>query len=273
MRRRRRAWSETGRRRSRPCALRPPAGPWGGEGALARLHLGTCGWSVRRETYFRRFDAVEVQQTFYEPPSPATLQRWKQVAPPGFGFSIKAWQLITHPASSPTYRRLRTPLDETQRQRCGYFRPSDVVEAAYRRTMEAASTLGAEVVLFQTPASFAPDETRVAWLRQFFQAHRPAGCRFVWEPRGPWPESLVRELCQELGLVHGVDPFVTRPVTEGFVYLRLHGIGGYRHRYSDQELDRLAAMIRERLENQEEVWCLFNNVTMAEDAIRLQSRL
>ena len=54
------------------------------------------------------------------------------------------------------------------------------------------------------------------------------------------------------------------------IYFRLHGIGGYRHRFSDAELDELARRTREHLESGEDVWCFFNNVTMAEDASRMR---
>lgn len=240
---------------------------------MARLYLGTCGWSLRQEEYFRRFGAIEVQQTFYEPPRPETLRRWRKAAPPGFAFAIKAWQLITHPATSPTYRRLRTPLDPARREQCGAFRRTDVVEMAFQRTMEAAEALDARVVLFQTPASFGPEPRLVEQLREFFRAHPPGARRFVWEPRGAWPGELVRAICEELHLIHGVDPFVSRPTTTGTAYFRLHGIGGYRHRFSDEELDRLADLVRHHLARGEEVWCLFNNVTMADDASRMGRRL
>lgn len=46
--------------------------------------------------YFERFSIVEVQQTFYEPPARSTLLRWRESAPQGFEFTLKAWQLITH---------------------------------------------------------------------------------------------------------------------------------------------------------------------------------
>ncbi len=52
---------------------------------------------------------------FYEPPRDGTMRRWRAQAPIDFEFTIKAWQLITHDALSPTYRRLRSPLTEVDR--------------------------------------------------------------------------------------------------------------------------------------------------------------
>jgi uncharacterized protein YecE (DUF72 family) len=69
--------------------------------------------------------------------------------------------------------------------------------------------------------------------------------------------------------VHVVDPFVSRPVTEGFTYFRLHGITGNRHVYSDAELAELAGML------QAEVPCyvMFNKMPRNEDAARFQALL
>lgn len=92
----------------------------------------------------------------------------------------------------------------------------------------------------------------------------------AWEPRGDWPRATIADLCDELDLVHVVDPFVARPVRRGVFYYRLHGIGSYRHTYTEAELDQLAAWLRE---SSEEGYCLFNNVTMRQDARRLLARL
>ena len=48
------------------------------------IHVGCCGWCAARARYFREFEVIEVQQTFYEPPRLATLACWRQQAPAGF---------------------------------------------------------------------------------------------------------------------------------------------------------------------------------------------
>ena len=80
------------------------------------VRLGLCGFTIGASEYFRRFRVVEVQQTFYEPPQDATLVRWRRQAPPGFEFTLKAWQLVTHEGSSPTYRRMKHGLDAADRE-------------------------------------------------------------------------------------------------------------------------------------------------------------
>ena len=66
------------------------------------IRVGLCGIGMARDKYFRTYPVTEVQQTFYEPPKLSLLQRWREQAPRNFEFTLKAWQLITHPPSSPT---------------------------------------------------------------------------------------------------------------------------------------------------------------------------
>jgi uncharacterized protein YecE (DUF72 family) len=228
------------------------------------LKIGCCGFPRARREMFRHFAAVEVQQTFYEPPRPKTLAGWRLEAPEDFEFTLKAWQLITHPAGSPTYRRLRTPL--ARPEEAGYFRPTPTVNAAWARTSAAAQALGAKVILFQCPARFVPQEENIANLRSFFRSVARDDLVFTWEPRGPWPDQLVRALCRELELVHAVDPLQRRPLAGRLVYFRLHGIGGYHYRYTDGDLERLLALCPRR----KPTYCLFNNTTMFDDARRFQ---
>ncbi|MBC7898100.1 MAG: DUF72 domain-containing protein [Cytophagaceae bacterium] len=62
------------------------------------------------KTYALHFPVVEVQNTFYEPPPDATLEKWRALTPPSLEYIIKVWQLVTHVAKSPTYRRMKRPL-------------------------------------------------------------------------------------------------------------------------------------------------------------------
>ena len=48
--------------------------------------------------YATRFNAVEINVTFYRPPSTAMLERWKKSVPAGFTFVLKASKVITHQA-------------------------------------------------------------------------------------------------------------------------------------------------------------------------------
>jgi uncharacterized protein YecE (DUF72 family) len=237
---------------------------------MSEIRAGCCGFALSRKAYFERFSLVEVQQTFYHPPRTSTLLRWRAQAPKDFEFTMKAWQLITHESTSPTYRRLRSPLPESAADRCGSFRPSAEVTDAWRLTLEAARALRATVVVFQCPASFGPTADHIGNLRRFFrQARKEAkGLVLGWEPRGRWPEETVTALCRQLGIVRVLDPF-TAPAawsaaSEPVRYFRLHGLTGYRYRYTDADLERLLEWCREA----KTTYCLFNNLSMAEDAAR-----
>src|SRR5919112_1151163 len=95
------------------------------------VRVGLCGWTVSQASYVRRFPLVEVQHTFYEPPPDNVLARWRAGVPPGFEFTMKAWQLITHESGSPTYRRLKQPLPDSARGQVGAFRLTDPVMAGW----------------------------------------------------------------------------------------------------------------------------------------------
>ena len=234
------------------------------------VKVGLCGFTIGMAEYFETYPVVEIQHTFYEPPPTATMARWRERAGPGFEFTIKAWQVITHRGTSTTYRRMKTPLTARQAAECGAFRVNDTTRAAWERTTQAARAVRATAILFQCPASFRPEPENVENMRAFFGAiERPAGVRFLWEPRGKWDPELVRGICGELGLTHAVDPFVDETVTRGIVYWRLHGLGSAYRAYTDEELRRLAALVRPG----EETYAMFNNIPRPADSRRFLAML
>jgi uncharacterized protein YecE (DUF72 family) len=76
------------------------------------VRVGTCGWSYKEWSgvfypedlapadylayYAERYLAVEVDSTFYRSPSRKMVEGWRDHTPPGFGFSLKVPQVITH---------------------------------------------------------------------------------------------------------------------------------------------------------------------------------
>ncbi len=230
------------------------------------VRVGCCGFRSSRASYYAALDSVEVQHTFYQPPQVSTLRRWREEAPRGFEFALKAWQLITHQGSSPTYRRVKRQLTEEEREGAGSFRATGTVAAAWALTRECAEALGARAVLFQCPASFKPTRENVENVRRFFRVAGRGRLTFAWEPRGGWPRELVGELCEELGLWHAVDPFSERTATRGRCYFRLHGRRGWRYKYEDAELEELHSMLPRDTPS----YVFFNNVEMLDDARRFR---
>ena len=106
-------------------------------------------------------------------------------------------------------------------------------------------------------------------MRKFFTDINRDGFLFAWEPRGGWQPQEIRELCQQLNLIHCVDPFKMAPVYGNIAYFRLHGIGGYRYQYKDKELDQ----VWKQASNYPEAYVMFNNVYMFEDALRFKRML
>jgi uncharacterized protein YecE (DUF72 family) len=76
------------------------------------VRVGTCGWSNKEWSgvfypkdlapadylsyLAERYPVVEVDSTFYRSPGRKTVEGWRDRTPPGFGFSLKVPQSITH---------------------------------------------------------------------------------------------------------------------------------------------------------------------------------
>jgi uncharacterized protein YecE (DUF72 family) len=76
------------------------------------VRVGTCGWSYTEWSgpfysaglpakeqlpyLAQQFPVVEVDATFYRSPARKTVEGWRDRTPPGFGFSLKMPQSITH---------------------------------------------------------------------------------------------------------------------------------------------------------------------------------
>ena len=104
-----------------------------------KVKIGTCGFGrAKRPEYVQQLPVVEIQHTFYNPPQIKTLEKWRADVPEEFEFTLKAWQMITHESSSPTYKRLKRPLTEKETEEAGFFKPSDTVRQALELTLKCA---------------------------------------------------------------------------------------------------------------------------------------
>ncbi|GAB4344768.1 MAG: DUF72 domain-containing protein [Candidatus Abyssubacteria bacterium] len=239
------------------------------ENTVTTTKVGCCGFAVAKSRYFAEFEAVEIQRTFYDLPRLSTAEKWRCEAPEGFEYTSKAWQLITHEPSSPTYRRLKSGIEERKKKRYGSFKPTDEVMEAWTQFLRFTRALGAGKVIFQCPAGFSPSAGNKKNMRAFFSSIDRTGLVCIWEPRGDWKREEIRELCVECSLVHCVDPFKSKSVADSIQYFRLHGISGYRYRYDDADLDTLLG----KLDLGRLAYVMFNNVSMFEDARRFKRLL
>ncbi|MBV9217479.1 MAG: DUF72 domain-containing protein [Acidobacteria bacterium] len=234
---------------------------------MANVKVGTCGFGrVKRPDYVKMFPVVEIQHTFYHPPQIETLEKWRAALPDDFECTLKAWQMITHEGSSPTYRRLGRPLTDEECEEVGFFKPTVAVREGLEVTLASARALNARTILFQCPAKFQPIPENILNMKEFFASFDRTGLNCVWEPRGKaWEPELIHELCVELDLWDCVNPFQRRTTTPDRCYFRLHGQPRWRYTYDDEELYELVAM----LPKNESSYVFFNNITMKDDALRL----
>lgn len=149
---------------------------------MGRILIGTASWTdptlvkqggfyppdvrtaeARLQFYASRFPIVEVDSTYYFPPSERNSALWIDRTPKHFTFNIKAYSLLTnHPTKRDSlYKELLAGLAEDVASRSRLYReqlPHAVVDAVWARFRDAlmplhsAGKLGA--VLFQFPQWF-----------------------------------------------------------------------------------------------------------------------
>jgi len=222
--------------------------------------------------YFQDFNLVEIQKTFYTIPNLKTVENWRRKAPGGFEFAVKAWQAISHPSDSPTWKRVKPPA--VSGTEYGLLRPVKENFEAWEKTVEVCKTLGSKVAVIQTPPSFRCSDENYRNAFRFFEEASRAAVKIAWEPRGDWVENpdKISKICRKFGLIHVVDLLRRRPATvSGTYYTRLHGLNpreyDYKYAYSDGELGRLAETLTElRDQGVQEAYVLFNNLAMVKDA-------
>ena len=238
---------------------------------MNHVRVATAGWTIPRaiaesfpadggglERYAARFDAVEINTTFYRSHRASTYVRWSVATPADFRFAVKLPRSITH------YARLvgAKPL-----------------MAAFRAE---AADLGDKLgpLLVQLPPSLAFDAT-------------VAG-RFFADLRDLWPETVVCEPrhaswfeaeADALLRAHRIGRVAADPAPypaagapggwEGFAYWRLHGSPRmYYSAYDRAALAALASTLRTGAAR--ETWCVFDNTASgaaAADALSLRKLL
>ena len=118
---------------------------------------------ARLQFYASQFPIVEVDSTYYFPPSERNAILWLERTPKDFTFNVKAYSLLTnHPTKRESlYADLREELPKELEKKRNLYReqlPEDAVEQVWQRFHDAlmplhsAGKLGA--VLFQFPQWF-----------------------------------------------------------------------------------------------------------------------
>ncbi|AZF11252.1 hypothetical protein C4J93_3056 [Pseudomonas sp. R2-37-08W] len=217
----------------------------------APLYVGCAGWSLPREhwpafaeqgthlqRYASRFNAVEINSSFYRPHLAKTYERWRESVPAGFRFSVKVPKRITH---------------ELRLQQCG-----TALDEFLAQCLQLDEKLGC--LLVQLPPSLRY-EPLVAGA--FFEALRQrfAGT-VVLEPRhASWLAAGTLLQSLEIGWV-SADPAVIAAgdAWHGVGYWRLHGSPRiYHSAYGHERVQAYARLLRQSIEEGIPTWCIFDN--------------
>jgi uncharacterized protein YecE (DUF72 family) len=219
------------------------------------IHVGTSGWNydhwrgpfypeeLSREEWFdyyrSRFDTVEINNTFYNLPSPQTVSHWDEATGDEFRYAVKASRYITH------MKKLKDP------------------EESSRRFFERMEPLGGkiDVVLFQLPPKWNRNSRRLA----SFLDTLPEGWRYAFEFRDEsWFSQETYDLLRGHNAAFCIYELAgnrsPEVITADSVYVRLHGPeGAYQGSYSEEELKQWASKCRQWAEDGLEVRIYFDN--------------
>ncbi len=235
--------------------------------------LPTSRWLER---YATLFPVVEIDSTFYEIPSEATVEGWLQRvrASPGFSFCAKVPQKATHES---------LPRGDTRSL-------DDVIGRFLERVVDPLEHAGRmETILVQLPPTFAmvgiaEDGEPLDQLAALLDLLGPKKRRVAVEFRhASWYEHLGERLHPEVVdalsgrgaacvRVDGLGSQFTKSRTTRWSYFRLHGRRGnippgerslrhakYNYLYAPQEISELAQAVRQAAAEDERTIVIFNN--------------
>ena len=269
------------------------------------IHVGTSSWSDpgfveewyppglaprdRLPYYAERFDAVEVNSTFYAVPAATQVARWAETTPDGFTFDVKLHRLLSR-HSAPLDSLPKDLRGKAKTGPRGRVQLDERLEAALADALlEAVAPLAGAgklaTFLLQLSPAFSPHDHRLDELAPLVErlAPHPVAIELrhrSWTRRGRLEPAL--GWIEDHGAVWvGVDAPSGRQITimppidavtnPAVAYLRAHGrnADGYvrgrsvaerfAYRYSDDELEQIAARARELANSAEQVRLHFNN--------------
>lgn len=229
------------------------------------IKIGICGFSTSRKKIYSKLKLLEIQKSFYQPGRIETYVRWMEEAPEDFEFTVKAWQGLTHDIKSPTWRRFKGRI-YGEPSNYGGLRLNNETRYAIEKSIEICRAVGSSKLVIQLPPKLEWRNYMVDTLKYISQYE----CIICLEPRNrSWFNNDVLKILERLKIVFVTDPFKDGIINlnSDLLYLRLHGIGGYRYRYTEDDLRRLSQMVNKY--NVRDIYILFNNVYMYEDALRL----
>ena len=261
-------------------------GTWNGlfypqRGGRGEARRSQAGGFDELTWYAEHFDVVEVNSSFYGPPTPATTKNWARKTPPGFEFCLKLYQKFTHPGMYKKAALADLP-DQSAGVLAGLARVTAADVGIFKDALEplaAAGRLGA--LLAQFPPSFhdtPPNREYLDWLLTTFGEFSVAVelRHKTWSDRhGETLALLNRHDAAWTQIDEPKFRFSIRqnwlPNQEGFAYMRLHGRNAaqwwhhdlaedrYNYLYSKEELEPIAEVARSTAAIVKKAYLFMNN--------------
>jgi len=270
-----------------------------------KIHVGTSSWADpgfveewypsglpangRLPYYAERFDAVEVNSTFYAVPAARQVARWAEGTPAGFTFDVKLHRLLSrHSApldSLPNDLRERAATGSRGRVRLDSRLEAALADALLEAVAPLADAGKLATFLLQLSPAFSPHERRLDELAPLIERlaphpvaielrHRSWTTRGRLEPTLGWIEQhgaawvgVDAPRGRQVTIMPPIDA-VTNPAV---AYLRAHGRNAegyvrgrsvaerFAYRYADDELEEIGARARELASAADQVRLHFNN--------------
>ena len=240
--------------------------------ATAAVHVGCSGWIYAHwrglfyppklksaqwvEYYARHFDTVEINNTFYRLPESSVFDAWRQQAPAGFIYAVKASRYLTH------MKKLKDPAEPLAR--------------LLDRAVHLKDHLGP--ILYQLPPGWKADAARL----DAFLGQLPRGRTHVLEFRDEsWYVDEILALVRSHGAslcVHDMPGRAPERMALGpIAYVRFHGpTGQYSGSYDANALRPWAEWLAHQRDAGRDIYVYFNNDIgghAVRDAVRLREML
>jgi len=272
---------------------------------MGKILVGTASWTdptlidsgwyppevktaeQRLRYYTRQFPIVEVDATYYAPPSDTAVRAWVDRSPPGFTFNIKAFSLLTQHPTRPAalYADLRDRLPSDRKNLYARDLPAHLVDEVWDRFLTTlqplaeAGKLGA--ILFQFPQWFPIGAANKKYILECQRrcAPLPVCVEFrnrTWMDQRNQQETLdflasyaVPYVCVDMpqGYPTSIPPVAA--ATADLAVVRFHGRTDtwtskdvherFGYRYSDRELREWAPRLRELADQTATTHVLMNN--------------
>jgi len=217
------------------------------------LLIGTSGWSYKNwsdfypegvyqkdylEYYTGQFNSVEINATYYNLPSEDTVRKWRETAVDGFRFSVKGHRRITH------YNKMKD-IDEPLNQFLSRMRLlGDTLKTVFWQFppnfKKNAERLDRFLRKLPDDQHFSFEFRHISWLDQeVYDLLRDKNAAIVWQSSGEFPDACTP--------------------TANFIYIRFHGLTGYRYSYKKSDLEPWAEIVQNRLDEGRDAQIYFNN--------------